>query len=103
MPRKPPAKPWTPHHDLIISVVSPSVAAEKLGRTEVEVLARRKELGLPELAPKNRWGKTRSIPWTAQVEELVRTLSVGEVVRRTKRTRSEVVNRRTALKKQGNL
>ena len=33
--------------DLVIRIASPEVAAEKLGRTIKEVLARRQELGLP--------------------------------------------------------
>src|SRR4051794_11537712 len=103
MPMKPPAKLWTPYYDLVISIASPQVAAEKLGRTVAEVLARRIDLGLPDIATADRRGKARSIPWTAQEDELVRTLSLNDAVKRTKRTRSEVAYRRTALKKQGKL
>jgi len=39
---------WTAHKDLIIQIASPEVAAEKLGRTVNEVLARRQELGLAD-------------------------------------------------------
>jgi hypothetical protein len=42
---------WTDRHDLLIKVASPEVAAEKLGRTVESVLARRKELGLPNPLP----------------------------------------------------
>jgi hypothetical protein len=54
MPTKPPAKPWTEHYDLVITIASPEVAADKLGRTKAEIMARRKELGLPEVAPASR-------------------------------------------------
>lgn len=40
--------PWTAHHDLVVQVVSPEVAAEKLGRSIEAVMTRRRELGLSE-------------------------------------------------------
>jgi len=39
---------WTARHDQIIQIASPEVAAEKLGRTVKDVLARRQVLGLPD-------------------------------------------------------
>jgi hypothetical protein len=37
---------WTAQHDLIVRIVSPMMAAEKLGRTINAVMARRDVLGL---------------------------------------------------------
>jgi len=39
--------PTTPNADALVSVVHPELAAEKLGVTVKQVLARRAELGLP--------------------------------------------------------
>jgi hypothetical protein len=40
--------PWTSHHDLVVRIASAEVAAEKLGRSLEAVMARRRELGIPE-------------------------------------------------------
>jgi hypothetical protein len=40
---------WTQRQDLVVQIASPEVAADKLGRSLAAVLARRKELGLPDL------------------------------------------------------
>ena len=45
---------WTPREDGIIRVVSPEVAAEKLGRPVAVVLARRLNLGLPDFEPRRK-------------------------------------------------
>jgi len=42
---------WTPRHVQIIKIVSPEVAAKKLGLTVAVVLARRKQLGLSKFEP----------------------------------------------------
>ena len=42
---------WTPRHDQIIKIVSPEVAAKKLGLTVEVVLARRKQMGLSKFEP----------------------------------------------------
>jgi hypothetical protein len=46
-----PGKGWTARQDLVITIASPEVAAEKLGGTVEAVLARRLELGLPDPLP----------------------------------------------------
>ena len=43
-----PGKGWTAQQDLVITIASPEVAAEKLGLSVELVLARRLELGLPD-------------------------------------------------------
>jgi hypothetical protein len=45
---------WTAREDGIVRVVSPEVAAEKLGRTVAVVLARRLNLGLPDFEPRRK-------------------------------------------------
>jgi len=45
-PHKSDNTPWTTREDVIVQIVSPDVAAEKLGRSVADVLKRRKELGL---------------------------------------------------------
>jgi hypothetical protein len=42
-----PGAGWTLREDRVISVVSPQIASEKLKRPLTEILARRRELGLP--------------------------------------------------------
>jgi hypothetical protein len=45
---------WTARADWIVRVASPEVAAEKLGRTVAAVLARRRNLGLPDFEPRRK-------------------------------------------------
>jgi hypothetical protein len=46
-----PETDWTDHKDLIVRIVSPEVAADKLDRSIDAVMARRRELGLPDPTP----------------------------------------------------
>ena len=43
---KPDTTPWTTREDLVVRIVSPEMASEKLGRTVASVEKRRIELGL---------------------------------------------------------
>ena len=45
---------WTQREDLVIRIVSPEIAAEKLERSVAAVLARRLELGLPDFEPRKK-------------------------------------------------
>lgn len=49
--------PWTAREDAIIRIISPEMAAAKLGRTVEAVKARRQELGLSEHKVKRRGWK----------------------------------------------
>jgi hypothetical protein len=91
---------WSAHHDEIIKIVSPEVAAEKLERTLAVVLARRRELGLPEYdSGKKQTPGGHLRPWTQQEDALVRKLPPSEVAKRIGRTLGAVMTRRTRLSK----
>ncbi len=92
---------WSTRHDEIIKVVSPEVAAEKLERTLAVVLARRRELGLPEYDSRKKQTQGGGLrPWTRQEDALVRKLPPSEVAKRTGRTLGAVRTRRTKLLKE---
>jgi hypothetical protein len=91
---------WTAREDAVVEIVSPEVAATKLGRAVAAILNRRRELGLPEREArndKNRRGAPR--PWTAAEDALVRKLSPTEVAKRTGRTIGAAKTRRAKLHK----
>jgi hypothetical protein len=91
---------WTAREDAIVEIVSPEVAATKLGRAIAAILSRRRELGLPEREAgneKTRRGAPR--PWTTAEDALVRKLSPLEVAKHTGRTIGAAKTRRAKLSK----
>ena len=91
---------WTAREDVVVEIVSPEVAATKLGRAVAAILNRRRELGLPDREGgnvKNRRGAPR--PWTTAEDALVRKLSPLEVAKHTGRTIGAAKTRRAKLVK----
>ena len=89
---------WTAREDAVVEIVSPEVAATKLGRAVAAILNRRRELGLPQREAgneKTRRGAPR--PWTTAEDALVCKLSPLEVAKRTGRTIGAAKTRRTKL------
>jgi hypothetical protein len=91
---------WTAREDAVVEIVSPEVAATKLGRTVTAILDRRRELGLSEPEARNEKDRRGSLrPWTTEEDALVRKLSPPEVAKRTGRTIGAVKTRRAKLSK----
>ena len=89
---------WTAREDAVVEIVSPEVAAAKLGRAVAAILNRRRELGLPDREAENK--KTRRgapRPWTTAEDALVCKLSPLEVAKRTGRTIGAAKTRRSKL------
>ena len=84
--------PFTAHDDSVIRVVSPAVAAEKLGRPMADIEARRAELGVGKPPPS---GSRR---WTAAEDALVVLGTIPEAARQLGRTAVAVKARRKFLR-----
>lgn len=89
---------WSARDDGWLRTLPAAEVAKRTGRTMKAVWSRRRILGLPD----GRAG--RKLPtwfpgkWTAEEDELVRSLSVEAAVRKTRRTLTAVYSRRFELK-----
>jgi hypothetical protein len=98
---------WTARDDAVVEIVSPEVAAMKLGRTVEAILGRRRELGLPEPGARRRRKRAKqtgpSPRWSPEEDALIRKLPPSEAAQKTGRTRAAVMNRRSKLLKEEGL
>lgn len=50
-----PERQWSPREDLVVRIIAPEMAAEKLGLPVAEVKARRTDLGLGKFVARRKW------------------------------------------------
>jgi hypothetical protein len=86
---------WTPEEVALLGTLSDAEVAQRTGRSPSAVLKKRGQLGRPAVTAQGVAYHRRF--WSAEEDEVVRTLSPPEAARVTGRTRRAVYNRKQYL------
>jgi hypothetical protein len=98
---------WSPQEDELVRTLSVDEAVRRTGRKRFNLLVRRRQLGMPPLKvpqlPPSRRKVHETIritanAWTAEDDEILRTLPSGEAAKRLGRTIAALRDRRHFLR-----
>jgi hypothetical protein len=88
---------WSPEEDALLGRIPDEEIARRTRRTRQAIYMRRHKLGIPAPHTERNWSPLTKRNWSAAEDDLLQTVPVKEVARRTGRSQGAVYQRRYVL------